>query len=81
MTHDETLYGVAEKVKNFAIICRSVLLRARSKTDSVVRLGRHLRYHEGARFHKGALVSFSLLNHADSRLQQMYELYDPCTTM
>lgn len=24
MSHDETLYGVSEKVKNFAIICTSL---------------------------------------------------------
>jgi hypothetical protein len=48
MTHDETLLGVSEKVKNFAVICEFRAYAAASVADLAVFDLRHLRHYQSA---------------------------------
>lgn len=85
MAHDETLLGVSEKVKNFAVVCELPSPTNASALPVLTRppLLRHLRHHEGPRLHQGQLWCFCFVEFRKSNryLCQMYELYDPCTTM
>lgn len=88
MRHDETLLRTAEKVKNMAVICEFPLVVvdaprshsprvARSQTRSTLR-----RFPTSTRCALRHFRSFrvqELTKHAPAL--QMYELYDPCTTM
>ncbi|KAM0788148.1 Thioredoxin-like 4A, variant 2 [Microbotryomycetes sp. NB124-2] len=65
MIHDETLLGVSEKVKNFAIICASSVRCARS--------------HSSPYALATPTDTVDITKVPD--FTRMYELYDPCTTM
>ncbi|SGY49164.1 BQ5605_C001g00745 [Microbotryum silenes-dioicae] len=69
MTMDETLLGVSEKVKNFAVICTSDTETWPYVTGSTGK----------------QISIFSLVDTCDITkvpdFTKMYELYDPCTTM
>ena len=67
MTMDETLYGVAEKVQNFAVIYLCDI----TKVPDFNKVGND--------FFGGADAGKSDPNRFVK--QQMYELYDPCTVM
>jgi len=95
MAMDETLYGVSEKVQNFAVIYLGKSVRVLQLRPLAGRRCRPMRpwagrpvyavgltnsrYHRGAGLQQGWMLSWRWVCRADA--EQMYELYDNCTLM
>ena len=78
MSNDETLLGVSEKVKNFCVIYTCDISKVPDFTKVSSRLVHRLYTLRYARRDGGATLEWNLTRFS---LLQMYELYDPVTTM